>query len=245
MQKMPHSWPRLPRTGTLCILFSRSTATFLGCFRPLPPIPPPRCWPFASLLAARFRQPLATLLFHGLHGGQASCEAPLPRPMTGQGRRPAAAVAWPQRHTRAPERHRIAVVGQPASAGLPRTRPVATDATRATSAFTAAAGGASSLEDGCVLQAAPVARPGGGATPRCGRVMDGAGPASTGAACAPGSTGWTPAAGASGAGASRGRGLAPAARPVDGMPVDGMPPWSRRGTATAAAAGTKRTTTTW
>ena len=111
-----------------------------------------------------------------------------------------------------------------------QTQPAATDVACAPSAFTAATGGASNLEDGRVLHATPVARPGGGAAPQCGRGMAGASRTITGAAAplGPRVSGDAAAAAASGAGASRWRSLAPAAHPGDGMP-----PWSRRGTATA------------
>ena len=127
----------------------RSSGASALCRPPLPP----RSWPFASLLAVRFRQPLAGLLFHGLHDGRGrGCDKLRARPrglsrsaaatakMTGQGRRPAAAVAWPPRRARAPEWHHSVVVGQTASAEPLRTQPAATDVARATSAFTVAAG---------------------------------------------------------------------------------------------------------
>ena len=69
MQKTPHSRPQSPRTGTLLCLSARLPRSS-GASTLCRPPPPPICWPFASLLAARFRQPLAGLLFHGLNGGQ-------------------------------------------------------------------------------------------------------------------------------------------------------------------------------
>ena len=142
-KKTPHFWPQLPRTCTqfcLSARLPRSSGASALCHPPLPP----SCLPFALLLAARFRQLLASLLFHGLHGGRGRGRDELRARPRGLLRSTAAAA-----NDRAgPKTGRSAVVGQLASAGLPRTRP----APPMPSPLTC---GASSLEDGRVLHAAP------------------------------------------------------------------------------------------